>query len=257
MIHDSNDTSTNTDSLVVAIAGHTGFIGQIVVNELDKAGIEHYKIPSFRSLTAEEINLRTPAGRVALINCSGSTLQKNSEMNRDIYMNNTESLKKLVGAFAQRMDSALHMSTVHLNSPELVTMYTEAKKDSEEYLIEAASKYSFIGINLRLPTIWSSKQMKVDSLLDDITAMNLNDMMSLIRTPEALIHVAPETSMGILVKRFLGDEMDRVGFDNSNSWFGSLARLIDLLNREVDSHTFIENELRRIFNDWWVVKFNS
>lgn len=241
----------------MAIAGHTGFIGQIVVNELNKADIEYHKIPSFRSLTAEEINLRIPAGRVALINCSGSTPQKNSEMNRDIYMNNTESLKKLVGAFAQRMDSVLHMSSAHLNSPELLTMYTEAKKHSEEYLIQAASKYSFKGINLRLPTIWSSKQMKVDSLLDDITAINLNDSRSLIRTPEALIHVAPEMSIGIQVKRFLNSEIDRVGFDSSNSWFGSIVRLIDLLKTEEDSLTCVENELRRIFDDWRLKKFNS
>jgi hypothetical protein len=257
VIHERNDTSTHTDSLVVAIAGHTGFIGQIVVNELNKAGIDYYKIPSFRSLSAEEINLRTPVGRVALINCSGSTLQKNPAINRDIYIDNTETLKKLVGAFAQRMDSVLHMSTAHLNSPELVTMYTEAKKDSEEYLIEAASKYSFKGINLRLPTIWSSKQMKVDSLLDDITAINLNDLRSLIRSPEALIHVAPEMSLGIQVKRFLSSEVDIVGFDNSNSWFGSIIRLIDLLNTKEDSLTYIENELRRIFVEWRVVKFNS
>ena len=257
MIHERNDTSTHADTSVVAIAGHTGFIGQIVVSELNKAGINYFKIPSFRSLTAEEINLQAPAGRIALINCSGSTPQRKSEINHGIYINNTESLKKLVSAFDQRIDSFLQMSTAHLNSPELLSLYTEAKKDSEDYLIEAASKNSFMGINLRLPTIWSTKQMKVGSLLDDITSMKFKDIRSLIRTPEALIHVATEMSVGIQIRRYLAKEFDRMGFDNSNSWFGNILRLADILDSEEDSLTLIENDLRQTFHHWRVVKFNS
>lgn len=241
----------------MAIAGHTGFVGQIVVNQLNKAGIKYYKIPSFRYLNSEEISLQTPAGKISLINCSGSTLQKNSELNRDIYINNTESLKKLVGAFAERVDSVLHMSTAHLNDPQLTTLYTEAKKDAEEYLMAAASKYSFKGVNLRLPTIWSSRLMKFDSLLDDITVINFKEMKGLIRNPEALIQVAPEKSLEVQVQRFLLGEIDRVGFDDSNSWTGSIAGLIDVLSAGEDPYPSIENELRRILNVWRLARFHS
>ncbi len=236
--------------MVVAIAGHTGYIGTIVVNHLNDTGIKYFNLPRFHDLTPEEIDLVTPKGKVVLINCSGSTPRQDHSANRDIYVNNIKSIEKLTSAFASRFHSILHMSTTHLNSPEIRTEYTNAKKDSEDYLNQMASKYSFEVVNLRLPTIWSQACLKNESLLHDITANSLEGTTNLIRSPHAVVHIAPEETIGFQIKHFLGHNREKIVYDQSNSWAGSIMQLIDLLKSENSSSSYIENELKRIYNFW-------
>lgn len=250
MRHDDNDTGNQTDSLVVAIAGHTGYIGGIVLNQLDKIGTKYYKIPCFRNITAEEINLAAPKGKIVLINCSGSTPRQDQGANRDIYVNNVKSLEKLVSAFANRTYSILHMSTTHLNSQEILTEYANAKKDAEEYLNQMSSQYSFEAVNLRLPTIWSTEYIKEESLLHDITATSLEKVKKLIRSPQAIAQIASEETIGIQIKHFLENNGEKIGYDQSNSWTGSITQLIKLLKSENDSHLYSQSELKRIYNYW-------
>ena len=245
------------DSLVVVIAGHAGYIGRLVINYLNHARLEHHTIPSFRDLTPGEIDSGTPEGKVILINCSGSTLRQDPQLNHNVYLNNTESLRKLIEAFADRLDSVLHMSTTHLDSPEILNSYTNSKKYSESYLNEMAAKYSFAAVNLRLPTIWSSKFLKKDSLLSDITTTNFEELNRLIRFPEAIVQIATQESMGIQVARFLGKEVDKVGFDDSNSWTGNIGGLINLLISGEEPSSTTEIELKRIFLHWKSQKINS
>lgn len=256
MIHEGNGTGSNTDSLVVAVAGHRGYIGKIVVNQLSDRGAQFCKIPSFRDLSSEEINRETPKGRVVLINCTGSTLRRNQDIHHDIYADNVISLEKLILAFANRMHSVLHMSTTHLNSPELDNEYTRAKKESEEYLNQTASKYSFEAVNLRLPTIWSYHYLKEESLLNDITSIDIEESINLIRFPKAIVHIAPEKSIGIQVGRFLNGDREKVGYDDLNSWTGDITQLIDLLKTREATNSNIENEIKQIYNNWRFQKFN-
>jgi len=256
VIHKGNGTGNNTDSLVLAVAGHRGYIGKIVANQLSKRDIEFYKIPSFRNLSSEEIDRETPKGRVVLINCAGSTLLQDQDMNRDIYVDNVRSLEKLILAFANRMHSVLHMSTIHLDSPELDNVYTRAKKECEEHLNQTASKYSFEGVNFRLPTIWSSEYLKVESLLHDITSTDLEESINLIRFPKAIVHIAPETSVGVQIEHFLKGDREKVGYDDVNSWTGNITQLIDLLKNGEVANSSTENELKQIYKNWRLQKFN-
>lgn len=256
MIHKNNNTSNFIDSSVIAIAGHTGYVGKIVVNELSVAQIEHYKIPPFRNLTAEKINQETPAGKIMLINCTGRTLRQNVEDNFKIYQDNTESLMKLIEAFANRLHAVLHMSTNHLNASELVTEYAYAKKDSEEYLIKMASNYSFKAINLRLPTIWSAEYIKEGSLLDDISVTDIQNLNNQIRFPDSMVQISTDKRLGIEVKQFLSGEFDKVGFDNFNSWTGNVEQLIKLLRTEDNSGSNSIDELKQIFDHWRLYKLS-
>lgn len=240
----------------MAIAGHTGYIGRIVVNHLNKIGIKHYKIPRFQDLTAKEIDLETPKGKVVLINCSGSTPRWDPGTNRDLYINNVESVEKLISAFASRIHSMLHMSTAHLNFPDIQNDYTNAKKNAEDYLNQMASKYSFKVVILRLPTIWSQEYIKDESLLHDITASRIESAKDLIRSPETVVHIAPEETIGIHIKNFLELGKEKAVFDHSNSWTGSIAQLINLLQSDFDSSLYSENELKRIYNYWMSQKVN-
>lgn len=217
---------------------------------MNNTGTKYYKIPGFRCLTSEEIDLATPNGKVILINCSGNTPRQDQAANRDIYVNNVKSIEKLTSAFANRMHSVLHMSTSHLNFPEIRTEYTNAKKDSEDYLNQMASKHSFEVVNLRLPTIWSNKYLKDESLLHDITTAGLEGVMNLIRSPEAIIHIALEESIGIQIRHFLERNSEKADYDHSNSWTGSITQLINLLQTENLSSSYIENELKRTYKYW-------
>jgi len=257
VIHKGNGTGNNTDSLVLAVAGHRGYIGRIVINQLDRRGIKYYKIPSFHDLQPEKIERETPEGRVVLVNCAGSTLRQDQSVHHNIYINNVGSLEKLICAFANRLHSVLHMSTTHLNSPELDNEYTRAKKDSEEYLNETASRYSFEGVNLRLPTIWSIKYLKDRSLLHDIASNDLEESIGLVRFPAAIVHIAPEMSIGIQIERFLNGEREKIGYDNLNSWTGNVVQLIDLLRTRASSSSNTENELKKIYEHWRLQTFNS
>ena len=256
MIHDANGTGSNTDSLVVAIAGHTGYIGKIVMNQLSNRGIQFYKIPSFRDLSSEEIDGEIAKGRVVLINCAGRTLRHDQDIRHDIYEDNVRSLEKLIFAFANRMHSVLHMSTAHLNSPELDNEYTRAKKESEEHLNQMALKYSFEGVNFRLPTIWSSEYLKAKSLLDDITSINLEESINLVRSPKATVQIAPEKSLGVQIELFLKGERRRVAYDDLDSWTGNVTQLINLIKSGEAASSSIENELQRIYKSWKLQKFN-
>jgi len=257
VIHESNTTGNHTDSLVVAIAGHSGYIGKIVVNELSNRGIQFYKIPSFRGLSSEEIDRETPKGKVVLINCAGSTLRQGQDIHHDIYVNNVRSLEKLILAFANRIHSVLHMSTTHLDSPVLENAYTRAKKECEEYLNQTASEYSFEAVNLRLPTIWSNEYLKDESLLHDITHIDLEESINLIRFPKAIVHIAPEKSIGIQIEHFLSGAREKVGYSDLNSWIGNVTQLIHLLKTEEVANSNIENELKQIYKNWRLQKFNS
>lgn len=256
MIHEGNGTGNNTDSLVVAVAGHRGYIGKIVVNQLSDRGTQFYKIPSFRDLSSEEIHRETPKGRVVLINCAGSTLGRDQDILHDIYVDNVRSLEKLILAFTNRIHSVLHMSTTHLNSPELDNEYTRTKRESEEYLNQMASKYSFEAVNLRLPTIWSNEYLKEESLLNDITSIDLEESINLIRFPKAIVNIAPEKSIGIQVGHFLKGDREKVGYDDLNSWTGDITQLIDLLKTREAANSNTENELKQIYKNWRLQKFN-
>jgi len=226
------------------------------VNQLSIRGIQFYKIPSFRGLSSEEIDRETPKGKVVLINCTGSTLRQDQDIHHDIYINNVSSLEKLILAFANRIHSVLHMSTTHLNSPELENEYTRAKKECEEYLNQTASKYSFEGVNLRLPTIWSNEYLKDGSLLDDITYIDLEESINLIRFPKAIVHIAPEQSIGIQIEHFLRGDREKVCYSDLNSWTGNITQLIDLLKTEEVANSNTENELKQIYKNWRLQKFN-
>ena len=226
------------------------------MNQLSNRGIEFYKIPSFRDLSSEEIDRETPKGKVVLINCAGSTLRQDQDIHDDIYVNNVRSLEKLILAFANRMHLVLHMSTTNLNSPELDNGYTRAKKKSEEYLNQTAFKYLFKAINLRLPTIWSNAYLKDKSLLDDITSIDLEESMSMIRFPKAIVHIAPEKSIGIQIDHFLKGDTEKLGYDDLNSWTGNITQLIDLLKTEEAVNSNIENEIKQIYKKWRIQKIN-
>jgi hypothetical protein len=250
MIHEGNITGTDEDSYVVAVSGHAGFVGSIIALELKNRGINYYKIPSYRELSPKELDSLAPKGKIVLINCSGSTPKRDLELNRDIFKNNVEGLEKLINAFGNRLHSVLHMSTMHLNFPEKVTEYTKAKLYAEEYLNQQSAERSFIGLNLRLPTVWSSHQLKEESLLDDITNINVEEMMSTIRSPDSIVQIAPGKSLGIQVLQFLGNDLRKIGFNESNCWIGEINQLIELLETKNSSVSWVENDLKQIFQHW-------
>ena len=241
---------------MVAIAGHSGYIGKIVINDLVNKGIRFYKIPSFRDLSSEEIDKDTPAGKVVLINCAGSTLRQDQDRSHDVYVNNLGSIEKLILAYANRLHSLLHMSTTHLNSLEHDNEYTMAKNDCERFLNHSASNFSFQGVSLRLPTIWSNKYLKENSLLDDIVSVDIEKTISLIRSPNAIVHIASENSIGIQVGHFLKGQINELGYSELNSWKGKVSQLIELLKADDVAISSIEKELKLIYKNWQLRKFN-
>jgi hypothetical protein len=257
MTHGGKNTGSYGDSLVTAIAGHSGYIGKILRNSLDNAALSYCKIPSFRYLSVEEIDLAVPEGKVVLINASGSTPKLESRKSEDIYSNNVESVKKLINALKNRLHSVLHMSTTHLDFPEYSSAYVNAKREAEEYLSQMAFKFSFEIVNLRLPTIWSKQFLKRRSLLDDITSPYSEELETLLRFPKANIHVAPENSFEIQIRHFLSGSSKKIGFDSSNSWTGNVMQLVDLLEAGVKSRSSTENELKQIFQHWKLEKLDS
>jgi hypothetical protein len=257
MIHKTNITANPTDSTVIAVAGHNGFIGQIVSKKLAKAKIEFYRIPSFRELTTEEINHSVPPGKIILINCTGKTPRPNSDLDTSVFLDNIESLKNLVNAFAGRLTSILHMSTSHLNSLEIRTDYASSKESAEKYLEEISEENGFEGIILRLPTIWSVDNLKDDSLLSDLKATDIQNVNGLIRDSTGIVKIASERSLGIEVIKFLNRDIKNLGFDNFNSWEGTIGDLIEQLGTSKVQEYSVLDELKDIYNHWRTLEVNS
>lgn len=224
---------------------------------LTEARIEFHRVPGFRELTTEEINDSVPPGKILLINCTGKTPKLDSVLNNNVFIDNTESLKNLVNAFAGRLTSILHMSTSHLNSLEIRTDYAISKESAERYLKEISEENGFDGIILRLPTIWSVDNLKEDSLLSDLKATDIQNVKGVIRDSTGIVKIAPERSLGIEVIKFLNRDFKTLGFDNLNSWEGTVGDLIELLGTNRIQEYSVLDELKDIYNHWRTLEVNS
>jgi hypothetical protein len=257
MIHKTNITANPTDSTVIAVAGHNGFIGQIVSKKLTEARIEFHRIPGFRELTTEEINDSVPPGKILLINCTGKTPKLDSVLNNNVFIDNTESLKNLVNAFAGRLASILQMSTSHLDSLEIRTDYARSKESAERYLKEISEENGVEGIILRLPTIWSTTNLKDESLLSDLKDTDIQNLNGLIRDSTGIVKIAPERSLGIEVIKFLNRDIKNLGFDSVNSWEGTVGELIEHLGTNRSPKYSVLEELKNIYDHWRTLAVNS
>lgn len=213
----------------ILLTGATGFLGSILLINLEKLGFEVYSIPRLDEFPVSQTN-SVPSGRdLVLINCMGVTSGEKPYTALQYMQGNVNSLHLVFNQFGTQIKKFVHCST-WLTEGTKESDYTVSKIKAEEVVKEAARYYGFEVVNLRLPTIWSNKKYKKNSLIHDLFKFAFAFSEFEPKNRNAEIHIGTEE---FFVDCVMNSIFSKFSLDlswNSEVWHGTVGHLIQELS---------------------------
>jgi UDP-glucose 4-epimerase len=213
----------------ILLTGATGFLGSILLINLEKLGFEIYSIPRLDEFSIGQTNA-VPSGRdLVLINCMGVTSGEKSYTVEQYMQGNVNSLHLVFDQLGTQIKKFVHCST-WLTEGNEESDYTVSKIQAEEVVTEAARSYGFEVVILRLPTIWSKKKYKKTSLIHDLFKFEFAFSEFEPKNRNAEIHIGTEEFFVGCVMNSILSKFSSDWSRNSEVWHGTVGLLIEELS---------------------------
>ena len=235
------------------LAGATGFLGSILLSNLEELGLAVNCLPRIPDSGKDRNQYIQSDREIIFVNCIGVTPGESPKTVEEYEMSNVRPLNRIFDTYGDKIKKFVHCSTWLTEEGEK-NAYISSKISAENLVNKATEFYGFESAVLNLPTIWSKKKYKNPSLLHDLYSSNIAISKFQPKSPHSKVKIGTEEFFINAVLESVSSELRLEGLASTETWEGKTNELIlglgltQSLDAAHTNHTLYK--LLQIINFW-------